>query len=900
MRKIAIVLSVGTLLATLVSASETSPGGLACYDELPPSLDFKINDDTSFSTDWDRYAAVAIDGQGGIVVAWTSMDAFSGETKVMFQRLDKQSLLGCAVQVNDDTLSPTWHQEVHLTNPQVAGNDSGNFVIVWGADQAQPGHVAYSLVFQLFDSERLPIGENVEIDRTYFDYGYPFNYFLSAAMAPSGEFVIVWLDDQLNVCVQRFFANGAANGTKIQLADSTLWWGPPSVAMDNKGGFVAAWCNRRSDSVFVQMQRFDGDGAPIGSTIQFGAGNGGGNPVVACDATGAGVVVWTKPVPGYLRLLSQRFDSLGVLVDSNSLIAELDSNVATQYPSVAVHEGGGYAVAWSTGVLNNHDVFLRHFDAFGVPIDSARVVNDVTIKPQQYPTICRGPHRQEVVVWEDERTYRNRPDIYLQRIDSTGLPVGPNLLINRGETHQFYPSVACGSTGHASIVWREARYRSQDPLHVYYQHFGPNGVPIGANRDLGVGFSPSVAIASTNESIVVWTYGFVYAELIDQTGTSLGARPISASSSLVGGPLAARAGGHWVVAWSDSRSGLSDVYGRILDSVGQPIGNELRLDDSPDGNQSPCSITSDLDGSFIIGWTDRRDGGVCSAYLRRFDSLGQAIGAGFTINDSIPTVDLYGPFIGGKHNGSFLACWLDSRDGTWSIFGQRVDSMGNLIGSNFKINEGAGTVLDSWFGGLPLYWHPVIGTTSTGVSLVAWPSFGADTTDEDIWAQWLDVNDKAIGQNFMLPDPVFEAALQRAPALAVSGNAAFAVWMDDRRGTGLDIFGRYTDQIPTDVAGGQEESLPSNFALSHNYPNPFNPVTTIEYSIPSRTQVTIEIFNVLGQKVQTLVDETKSAGSYRIEWNGIDDVGKPVSTGVYLYRFIADEVVQTKKMLLLK
>jgi hypothetical protein len=152
----------------------------------------------------------------------------------------------------------------------------------------------------------------------------------------------------------------------------------------------------------------------------------------------------------------------------------------------------------------------------------------------------------------------------------------------------------------------------------------------------------------------------------------------------------------------------------------------------------------------------------------------------------------------------------------------------------------------------------------------------------------------------MLPDPVFEAALQRAPALAVSGNAAFAVWMDDRRGTGLDIFGRYTDQIPTDVAGGQEESLPSNFALSHNYPNPFNPVTTIEYSIPSRTQVTIEIFNVLGQKVQTLVDETKSAGSYRIEWNGIDDVGKPVSTGVYLYRFIADEVVQTKKMLLLK
>jgi len=66
------------------------------------------------------------------------------------------------------------------------------------------------------------------------------------------------------------------------------------------------------------------------------------------------------------------------------------------------------------------------------------------------------------------------------------------------------------------------------------------------------------------------------------------------------------------------------------------------------------------------------------------------------------------------------------------------------------------------------------------------------------------------------------------------------------------------------------------------------------------SQVTIEIFNVLGQKVRTLVNETKSAGSYRIEWNGGDDAGRPVSTGAYLYRFRAGDVVQTKKMLLLE
>ncbi len=108
------------------------------------------------------------------------------------------------------------------------------------------------------------------------------------------------------------------------------------------------------------------------------------------------------------------------------------------------------------------------------------------------------------------------------------------------------------------------------------------------------------------------------------------------------------------------------------------------------------------------------------------------------------------------------------------------------------------------------------------------------------------------------------------------------------------------NNVITDVDDERGEVLPYQFELSQNYPNPFNPVTTIAYSIPTRTHVKIDVFNVLGQKVRTLVDEAKQAGSYRIEWNGNDDSGKPVATGVYYYRFQAGEVVQTKKMLLIK
>jgi len=103
--------------------------------------------------------------------------------------------------------------------------------------------------------------------------------------------------------------------------------------------------------------------------------------------------------------------------------------------------------------------------------------------------------------------------------------------------------------------------------------------------------------------------------------------------------------------------------------------------------------------------------------------------------------------------------------------------------------------------------------------------------------------------------------------------------------------------VKDDDYGG---ALPYSFELSQNYPNPFNPVTTIEYSLPERSNVTIEIYNVLGQRVQTLVNREESAGSYTVTWDGSDASGKPAATGLYLYRFQAGDHVETKKMLLLK
>ena len=96
------------------------------------------------------------------------------------------------------------------------------------------------------------------------------------------------------------------------------------------------------------------------------------------------------------------------------------------------------------------------------------------------------------------------------------------------------------------------------------------------------------------------------------------------------------------------------------------------------------------------------------------------------------------------------------------------------------------------------------------------------------------------------------------------------------------------------------EVLPDSYSLEQNYPNPFNPSTTIEYSLPEQADVEISIYNLIGQRVSTIVDEEKPSGSYSVTWDGTDDNGKPVATGIYFYRLKAGSIQETRKMMLLK
>ena len=94
--------------------------------------------------------------------------------------------------------------------------------------------------------------------------------------------------------------------------------------------------------------------------------------------------------------------------------------------------------------------------------------------------------------------------------------------------------------------------------------------------------------------------------------------------------------------------------------------------------------------------------------------------------------------------------------------------------------------------------------------------------------------------------------------------------------------------------------LPHAFNLYNNYPNPFNPVTTLRYDLPEDALVNITIYDIMGRIVRTLINSQQNAGFKSIQWNATNDAGSPLSAGLYLYKIQADNFVQTRKMVLLK
>ncbi len=211
-----------------------------------------------------------------------------------------------------------------------------------------------------------------------------------------------------------------------------------------------------------------------------------------------------------------------------------------------------------------------------------------------------------------------------------------------------------------------------------------------------------------------------------------------------------------------------------------------------------------------------------------------------------------------------------------------------------------------------------VGKVGGGISLCTVYEHGRTTislaSDVDIRGVQMDLSGDATGEAVMLANDNLELLYHLGDGVVRLGLLDLEGSTVIEKGTRalVSLPGRYeiTDALVSDLnhaaivpninPSPKDANLPHEYALHQNYPNPFNPTTEISFSLPSAGDVTLQVYNLLGQQVRSLADGFYEAGNHGVTWDGTNQAGQPVSSGVYFYRLQAGSFEATKKMMMLK
>jgi len=199
---------------------------------------------------------------------------------------------------------------------------------------------------------------------------------------------------------------------------------------------------------------------------------------------------------------------------------------------------------------------------------------------------------------------------------------------------------------------------------------------------------------------------------------------------------------------------------------------------------------------------------------------------------------------------------------------------------------------------------PYLARFDNGGMVIAWTDYYNTVTEES------NINYKYINSNgsMVCNDPggyvLCDAKKnQYNPMIAVINNESYAVWADGRSSGKTEILGLYAQKLSNETTAINDPVIPSisKFTLLQNSPNPFNPSTNIKFIINETTNsYTLNIYNLKGQLVKTLVKGNLEKGTHNIVWDGTDSNGNNVSSGIYLYSLSNGKSNQIKRMVLMK
>jgi FlgD Ig-like domain len=532
---------------------------------------------------------------------------------------------------------------------------------------------------------------------------------------------------------------------------------------------------------------------------------------------------------------------------------------------------------------------------------------------------------------------------------STTLAQLDGLAICTDTSDQSAPVIVSDGAGGAILVWSDQRSGAATP-DIYAQRVNAGGDPqwtlngIQVTDNSGADIQPAVISDGAGGAIIAWQNGalngIIYAQRIDATGSRLWPKINEGVAVTFSGfaeipDLAADGSGGAIVTWRDSRSGNLDIYARRVDSSGVPqwTNDGVALCTAANDQYFP-GIVSDGAGGAIIAWTDERAG--FDIYAQRVNASGAAqwTGNGVLLGATIDSLDP-NPLVADGAGGAIVT-W-DTDPVNLNIAAQRVNAAGaaqwgggvlvctatNLQGSPRIAPDGAAGAIITWqdlrtgtnrdlyaqhlnASGAPQWLangvaltsgtvqaeFPFILSNGTGGAVVAWQDYRSGAANRDIYARGI----TASGHLSWPADgtPLCTASgNQLNPRVESDGVTAIVAWRD-HRGSSWDIYA-----LPTGVLTGVRDTPSlSALELTPNFPNPFVDGTTMDLDLPARADVNVDVFNVAGRRVRHQAAGTLNAGWREIRFDGRDDAGQLLPSGVYFYRVHAAEQTVTEKMVI--
>lgn len=354
-----------------------------------------------------------------------------------------------------------------------------------------------------------------------------------------------------------------------------------------------------------------------------------------------------------------------------------------------------------------------------------------------------------------------------------------------------------------------------------------------------------------------------------------------------------------IVAWSGNGPQTpfqSGIYGEITTTSLNGLGGNFLINDYlenyTDAGLQKILVNEESKNFLAIWHDDRNRSRINKIYGRLFDFSGSALGSSFLISDPLDTAETF--YLSGafdKKNKEFAVVWAVESNPYWQIRWRWVDSEGMPISQSELLTTDEEPVLE--------YAAVDVAIDDEGKVLVVWEQRHKEYST--IFGRRFITKNEPYGQIFKVSKSEYESH-QFYPKVEIKNNRVFVVWNNFKSGVYNDIYLRTIDFYDTTLVGIKENTdyIIDNFYLSQNYPNPTNSSTIIKFYLPSSSDVSIKIYNILGQEIIKLSDEYKPEGNHSIYWNGKDQNGLFVPSGIYFYNLTANGKSLTKKMMLLK